>query len=183
MCLIQLHILIKHLYLNGIWLGVVPKTDTYVFKRDWTMCSNMTTILGSIVNIFEGTYLTFHEHKNMHDSINLTTCSFCGGAYHGFEASPVVHKNLSSRAHRGELLDTIFESKQKLSNAFDTVIQMRTVCQRVHQLHPSIRLSDWAGSCSVVLASHTQKSHPQKKNSNFNNQIMNMYTLIQISWG
>ena len=167
-----------------MWLGVVPRTDTkkicFQKRLDCVLKYDNHSRLNS-QHIWKG--CTWHyKHKNMYDSINLTTCSFCSGAYHGFEASPIVHKNLSSRAHHGELLDTIFKSKQKLSNAVDTIIQMRAVRQHVHQLHPSIRLSDWAGSCSVVLTSHTQKSH-QHSEKKSNNQIMNMYTLIQISCG
>ena len=38
--LIWILFLIRHLYLNDMWLGVAPKYGCHkdVFRRDWTMC-------------------------------------------------------------------------------------------------------------------------------------------------
>ena len=59
--LIQLLFLLGPLYLSGMWLGVFPRTDTQkrcVFKRLKLQAQNMILILGSIVNIIGGTYMT-----------------------------------------------------------------------------------------------------------------------------
>lgn len=46
---------------SGMQFGVAPRTYTKMthlhVERDWTTCSNMNTILGSIVNISGGAYM------------------------------------------------------------------------------------------------------------------------------
>ena len=41
--LIWLLILVKHLYLSGMWLRVTPRTDTKktCSKKNWTLCSKI----------------------------------------------------------------------------------------------------------------------------------------------
>ena len=40
-CIIQLLVLIGHLYLGSVWFGVAQSTDTktHAFQRDWIVCS------------------------------------------------------------------------------------------------------------------------------------------------
>lgn len=53
-------ILIGHLYLSAMWFGMAPRTGTKTkcLKEIGLCAPNMITILGSIVNIFGGTYMT-----------------------------------------------------------------------------------------------------------------------------
>ena len=54
MCLIELLILFRYLYLSGTWLGVALQMDTKKDKclKEIGLCAqDMITILGSIVNI------------------------------------------------------------------------------------------------------------------------------------
>ena len=53
-------IFIGHLYLSGMWFGVAPRTGTKkkCLKEIGLRAPNMITILGSIANIFGGTYMT-----------------------------------------------------------------------------------------------------------------------------
>jgi hypothetical protein len=64
-CLIRIPIFMGHPYFNGMWLGVAPRMDmkeTYVLKRLDFVFKILITILGSIVKINEGTYMTIIEH-------------------------------------------------------------------------------------------------------------------------
>jgi hypothetical protein len=56
----RLHFLIRHLYLNGKWLDVDvrPDAERHVFKEFELQAQNYLTILGLIVNIIGGTYMT-----------------------------------------------------------------------------------------------------------------------------
>jgi hypothetical protein len=62
--------LIGHLYSNGMWFGVTPRTTTgktYVRKEIGLCAQNTITILDAIVNAIEGgAILPFDEHKNLH---------------------------------------------------------------------------------------------------------------------
>ena len=57
---IWLLLLNGHLYLSGMSFGVAPKTNTKMacIQRDRTASSYMEILLGSIVNIIGGTYMT-----------------------------------------------------------------------------------------------------------------------------
>jgi hypothetical protein len=57
-CFIRLLVLIGHLYVSGIWSGVAPKMEKHVQKYIGLHAPNMITILGPLVNIIEGTYIT-----------------------------------------------------------------------------------------------------------------------------
>ena len=60
MCLIPTQQSSGHLYLNAMWLGVDLRMDTKKTRsKEIGPCAhNMLTILGSIVNMIEGTYMT-----------------------------------------------------------------------------------------------------------------------------
>ena len=54
----RLHILLRRLYLSGMWLGVAPSTDTKKtrIKESGLHVQNMITFLGSIVHLIAVTY-------------------------------------------------------------------------------------------------------------------------------
>ena len=61
MFLIRFLILIEHLNLSGMWSGVTPRTDAkdVCLKEIVGLCAKKKiTILGSIVNILGGPYMT-----------------------------------------------------------------------------------------------------------------------------
>jgi hypothetical protein len=61
MCLIPTRHYSRHLYLSGMWLGVDLRMDTRktsVSKRLDCLLKNMLPIIGSIVNVVGGTYMT-----------------------------------------------------------------------------------------------------------------------------
>ena len=56
--MIQFLVLIGHMYLSGMWLGVAPRTVTKKSCIQKETGLNMLAILGSIINITEGAYVT-----------------------------------------------------------------------------------------------------------------------------
>ena len=50
-----------HLYLSGLWLGLAPRMatkKTFFYKEIGLCAQNMIIILGLVVNIIGGTYMT-----------------------------------------------------------------------------------------------------------------------------